>query len=237
MAHPNVTICYTQTLDGRLATARGESQWIGGGESVRLWHALRAQHDAVLVGVGTVLADDPRLTVRHVAGRDPLRIVVDSQLRIPDTAAVLACGAADRTLLATTERASEARQAALRALGAQVLVVPAAEGRVDLAALLALLFQQGVESLMVEGGAAIITSLLRARLVDRMVVCVAPRVMGAGIEAVGDIGVARLADMLALASPTVERYGEDLVLDGRVVYPQAGAASGPNKLIECDNHG
>jgi len=224
MDRPSVTLCYTQTLDGRLATTDGTSQWIGGPESVRLWHALRARHGAIMVGVGTVLKDNPQLTVRHVGGRDPLRVVVDSQLRTPDTAAVLAGGAARGTLLAATERASNARRAALRALGATVLTLTADEsGRVDLPSLLAALHRQGVDSLMVEGGAAIITSLLRARLVDRMVVCVAPRLMGAGIAAIGDLGVARLDQMPALADLKIERYGEDLVLDGQIMYPEQRA--------------
>jgi 5-amino-6-(5-phosphoribosylamino)uracil reductase/diaminohydroxyphosphoribosylaminopyrimidine deaminase/5-amino-6-(5-phosphoribosylamino)uracil reductase len=220
IGRPAVTLCYTQTLDGRLATTDGTSQWIGGPESVRLWHALRSQHDAILVGVGTVQKDNPRLTVRHVIGRDPLRVIVDSELRTPDTAAVLAAGAAHGTLLAVTDRASDARRSAVRALGATLLTLPADEdGRVDLAALLAALHRQGVGSLMVEGGAAIITSLLRARLADRVVVCIAPRLMGAGIEAIGDLGVARLAQMPAIANLKIDRYGEDLVLDGQLIYP------------------
>lgn len=224
MARPSVTLCYTQTLDGRLATADGTSQWIGGPDSLRLWHGLRAQHGAILVGVGTVLKDNPRLNVRHVAGRDPLRVVVDSALRTPDTAAVLAGGAARGTLLATTERAGAARRAALEALGASVLVLPAAaDGRVDLGALLAALAREGIGTLMVEGGAAIVTSLLRARLADRLVVCVAPRLMGAGLAAIGDLGVARLEQMPSIADMAVERYGADIVLDGRLRYPPGDA--------------
>lgn len=218
---PQVTVAYAQTLDGRLATGAGSSQWISGPESLRLAHTLRTSHDAVMVGIGTVLADDPRLTVRLVSGRDPLRVVVDSTLRTPLTAAVLADGAASGTLLAVTAAADPARVDAMRALGARVLRVAAVgDGRVDLPALLAALRRQGIASLMVEGGARLITGLLRAQLVDRMVVTVAPKLLGAGIEAVGDLGITALADAIRLDHVTVERYGADLVLDGKLVYPE-----------------
>jgi 5-amino-6-(5-phosphoribosylamino)uracil reductase/diaminohydroxyphosphoribosylaminopyrimidine deaminase/5-amino-6-(5-phosphoribosylamino)uracil reductase len=217
---PRVTICYTQTLDGRLATVTGHSQWIGGPESVRLWHQLRAQHDAVMVGVGTVLADNPRLTVRHVAGCAPLRVVVDSTLRTPLDAAVLAGSAAARTILAVTGRAPAERCAAARSLGATVLELPAGEtGQIDLAALLAALNERGIGALMVEGGAALITALLRARLADRMVVCVAPSILGAGVEAIGDLGIRDLAHLIRLAGVQVHQEGWDLIVDGSVVYP------------------
>ena len=229
-ARPFVTVSYAQTLDGRLATASGSSRWISGPESLRFAHELRASHDAIMVGVGTVCRDDPRLTVRLVPGRDPLRVVVDSTLRTPPTAAVLADGAAAGTVLAATERAPAERCAAMRALGATVLALPAdADGRVDLGALLAALRGRGVGSVMAEGGAGLITALLRARLVDRLAVCVAPKLLGAGIEAVGDLGIGDLARALALRDVTVTPYGVDLVIDGRVVYPdraEAGEADG-----------
>ncbi|HMQ33695.1 MAG TPA: RibD family protein, partial [Chloroflexaceae bacterium] len=165
---PAVTISYAQTLDGRLATRSGSSQWIGGPESLRFAHELRAGHAAIMVGVGTVLADDPRLTVRLVPGPDPLRVVVDGELRTPLGAAVLRDGAARGTLVACREGADPGRRASIAALGAEVLPLPAGPGGVDLAALLARLAARGVPSLMVEGGARLITSLLRGRLADRL---------------------------------------------------------------------
>ncbi len=217
---PFVTVSYAQTLDGRSATATGSSQWISGPESLRFAHALRASHDAILVGVGTVCRDNPRLTVRLVPGRDPLRVVVDSTLRTPDTAAVLGAEAAPGTLLATTERASVARRAALAARGAAVLLLPeGAGGGVDLTALLASLHARGIRSVLVEGGAAVITALLRARLVDRLAVTVAPKVLGVGIAAVGDLGIHHLDEAVLIKEMIVTAYGVDWVLDGRVTYP------------------
>jgi len=218
---PTVTVSYAQTLDGRLATADGRSQWISGPESLRFTHGLRAAHDAVVVGVGTVCQDDPRLTVRLVEGRNPLRVVVDSTLRLPVASAVLADGAAAGTLLATTERAPAVRRDALSALGATVLTLPHdADGRVDLGALLAELHACQVGSAMVEGGAALITSVLRARLADRLAVCIAPKILGAGIEAVGELGIRDLSRSLTVVDTTVTAYGVDLVLEGSLIYPQ-----------------
>jgi riboflavin-specific deaminase-like protein len=217
---PFVTLSYAQTLDGRLATSTGSSQWISAPESLRFNYELRANHDAIMVGVGTVCKDDPRLTVRLAAGRDPLRVVVDSTLRTPLTAAVLTKGAAPGTIIAVTDRAPAAKRDEVRDLGATVLCLPTnAGGRVDLVALLAALHDLGVGSVLVERGAEMITALLRARLVDRLVVCVAPKILGAGIEAVGDLGIRELARALLMTDTSVTHHGVDLVVDGRVEYP------------------
>ncbi len=217
---PFVTLSYAQTLDGRLATSTGGSQWISAPESLRFSHELRAKHDAIMVGAGTACKDDPRLTVRLVPGDDPLRVVVDSTLRTPLTAAVLANGAAKGTILAVTRRAPVDRCERARSLGATVLSLPNdAEGRVDLSVLLAKLHARGVSSVMVEGGAKLITSFLCNRLVDRLAVCIAPKILGSGIEAVGDLGICELDDSLILSDPSFVSCGRDFILDSRVAYP------------------
>jgi diaminohydroxyphosphoribosylaminopyrimidine deaminase/5-amino-6-(5-phosphoribosylamino)uracil reductase len=222
IVRPTVTVSYAQTLDGRLAAANGSSRWISAPESLRFAHQLRAEHDAVMVGAGTACTDDPRLTVRLVAGDDPLRVVVDSSLRTPLSAAVLANGAAKGTVLAVTERAPTRRREEALSLGATVLELPAdAGGRVDLPALLSELHSLGVRSVMVEGGAALITSFLCERLVDRLAVCIAPKILGRGIEAVGDLGIHDLTNSLILTDTSVTPYGVDLVLDSRVEYPDS----------------
>lgn len=223
---PTVTVSYAQTLDGRLATASGDSQWISCPDSLRFAHELRASHDAVIVGAGTAFKDDPRLTVRHVPGENPLRIIADSTLRTSLTAAVFAGGAAKHTVLAVTDRAPEGRCEEVQALGASVLRLPKnTEGRVDLAALLWALGGMGVASAVVEGGAELITGFLRARLVDRLAVCIAPKVLGRGIEAVGDLGVRELSESLSLTDTSVIPYGVDLILDSRVEYPNGSSGN------------
>ncbi|HKQ09513.1 MAG TPA: RibD family protein [Blastocatellia bacterium] len=217
---PFVTVKYAQTLDGRVATATGDSQWISGPDSLRLAHQLRAEHDAILVGIGTVLADDPQLNVRLASGRDPLRVVVDSRLRTPLTARVLANGAAHHTLIATTSHADRAARQAIERLGAQVVALPASAGSaaVDLRLLLGELRARGVASVLVEGGARIITSLLTRQLVDRLVVAIAPKLIGSGTDAIGDLGIRRLAEALTFSTFITSRLGDDLIFDGRIAW-------------------
>jgi diaminohydroxyphosphoribosylaminopyrimidine deaminase/5-amino-6-(5-phosphoribosylamino)uracil reductase len=212
---PFVTVKFAQSLDGRIATATGDSQWISSQSSLRFAHKLRREHDAIMVGIGTVLRDDPRLTVRLVNGRNPLRVIVDSRLRLPLSARVLAEGAARHTLVAATEMAEPERVRELERLGAEVLRLPANFG-VDLAGLLAELGRRHISSVLVEGGARIVTSLLAARLVNRLVVAVAPKIIGQGTEAIGDLGISRLRDAIVFSTFKTRRLGPDIIFDGRL---------------------
>ncbi len=216
---PLITVSYAQTLDGRLATVGGSSRWISSDESLRFAHKLRASHDAVIVGCGTARRDDPELTVRHVEGENPIRVVVDCSLRTPPSAKVLADGAAKGTILAATEKASEESCEEASSLGAKVLRLPSdADGRVDLHSLMAELHRLGVETAMVEGGATLITSLLRERIVDRVAICIAPKILGRGIEAVGDLGIHDLDRCVALENVSLTQYGPDIVLEADLEY-------------------
>jgi diaminohydroxyphosphoribosylaminopyrimidine deaminase / 5-amino-6-(5-phosphoribosylamino)uracil reductase len=215
---PFVTVKFASTLDGRIATRTGDSQWISGPASLRLAHQLRRENDGILVGIGTVLADNPRLTVRLVNGRDPLRIVIDSRLRIPVTARALQEGAAHHTLIATTDRADPMRIRELEDLGAEILILPEEVNRagVNFIELFAALGRRRVASVLVEGGAGIITSLLAARLVDRLVIAIAPKIIGQGLEAIGDLGITSLAGALTFSSIKTRRLGDDIIFDGRL---------------------
>ena len=222
---PRVTIHYAQTLDGRIATRTGHSQWISCDASLTLAHELRAAHDAVLVGVDTAVADNPRLTVRLAPGQSPQRIVVDSTLRIPLDLNLCTDNAAP-TLIATTDRAPAERIEAVRGRGATVIVVEQdAIGRVDLADLFGRLVGLGVRSVMIEGGGAVITSALRARLVDRLVVSIAPKVVGDGIAAVNDLNILRMGDALTFTQTRFERLGDDIIFEGRLLSEESGRPS------------
>jgi 3,4-dihydroxy 2-butanone 4-phosphate synthase/GTP cyclohydrolase II len=207
---PYVVLKYAQTVDGRIATRGGDARWISGEAERRISHGLRAACDAVLVGVGTAILDDPQLTVRMVPGPSPLRVVLDSTLRLPSTARVLDDRAG--SVVITTELSSEADRAALRTRAVRVHVVEAGPRGVALASALRTLRALGVSSLLVEGGARVITSFFVEKLVDRLVVGIAPTIMGTGIEAVGDLGVARVAESVHLTNRSVHQAGGDLLV-------------------------
>ena len=214
---PFVTVKFAQSLDGRLATATGNSQWISSPSSLRLAHKLRREHDCVMVGIGTVLADDPQLTVRLIDGCNPLRVVLDSHLRIPSTARLLHEGA-QRTLIATTLKADSGRFRELEALGVELMTVPGVEAGsgIDLPELLRTLGRRGVASVLVEGGAGLITSMLAARLADRLVVVVAPKLIGRGIESIGDLGTTNVNEAITFSSVETRKLGPDVVFDARL---------------------
>ena len=210
---PSVTVHYAQSLDGRIATRTGHAQWISCPESLRLQHELRASHDAVLVGVGTAVADDPRLTVRLVEGRSPVRIVVDARLRLPLTAKLVSGARETPTWIVTRDDAERRRADALRELGVELIELPAAEnGYPDPKEMLRAVGKRGVTRLLVEGGATVAAMLLRAGLTDRIAWFRSGAVMGGdGIPAVEAYGVDRLADMAQFERRGVTRLGADLL--------------------------
>jgi len=212
---PFITLAYAQSLDGSIAGKGHRPLRLSGAPALRLTHELRAAHDAILVGIGTVVTDDPRLDVRHVAGANPRPIVVDSGLRLPEASRLLEKGRS--AWVATTERAGAEAAERLETLGAEVLRLPALDnGWVDLEALMTKLAARGTSHLLVEGGARILTSFLKARLADYVVLTVAPRFVG-GLSAVAD---GELTPCPRLSSWQSERVGDDLVLGGELSWPQ-----------------
>ncbi|HUY96153.1 MAG TPA: bifunctional diaminohydroxyphosphoribosylaminopyrimidine deaminase/5-amino-6-(5-phosphoribosylamino)uracil reductase RibD [Verrucomicrobiae bacterium] len=215
---PQVTLKFAMSLDGKLATTGGESRWITGPESRRRAHLLRHQHDAVLVGSGTVLADDPELSTRlERPARQPWRVVADGRLRTPASAKVLR-GGGRPTLVATSADAPRDARAALEAAGAELIELTAIDGHLDLRELARHLGAGGCTSLLVEGGSTLLGSCLAQGLVDRVAAFVAPVLVG-GVGApgaIGGAGVGQLADAVRLRRFTAEALGADLLLSGAI---------------------
>ncbi len=219
---PFVTAKWAMTLDGRIATRSGESRWISGEASRVLAHQIRATSDAILVGIGTVLRDDPALTARtRGAARSPRRIVLDSTLRISLRARVLAQDGAPVTI-ATTTRAETSARRALEALGVEVLVADGPAGRVDLGALLQELGRRGVLSLLVEGGSAVHGAFMDTGLVDKVLIFIGPQIVGGPAPSpVGGTGVEALAHAWRLMRTSVRQVDQDVVIEGHVSRPDA----------------
>lgn len=210
---PWVTLKWAQTLDGQVATRTGDSRWITGEEARRHAHRLRSWHDAVVVGIGTALADDPRLDVRLVEGREPWHVVLDPLLRLSDGAHLVKRG---QTLLLCRREASPERRDRWESLGVQVAPVPGQGELLDLHAVLDVLGAHPFQSVFVEGGPTVLTSFLREGLANRIAVFIAPRILGAGKGAVGELGAALVSQAVQLREAEMTAVGEDWCVTGLV---------------------
>ncbi len=218
---PYVILKSAVTLDGKTATSTGHSQWITNAASRAHVHQLRDKVDAVVVGIGTVLKDNPCLTTRldDGGGRDALRVVVDSRLQIPADAALLHLDSRAGTLIATTSQAPTDRSTALVRDNVEVLPVAERAGRVDLAALLRELGRRGIQSLLLEGGAVLNQAFLEEGLVDRLMIFVAPKVLG-GSDGKGIFagrGAASLSQAVQLRDIRTSRFDDDILIEGEVM--------------------
>ncbi len=217
---PFVLLKVAASLDGKIATVTGESRWISNERSRLLVHQLRDQMDAVMVGINTVLRDDPSLTTRLPggAGKDPLRIVVDSCLRIPLDAKLLTSSSTACAIIATTANAPREKRAQLETRGAKVLVVEGAGPRVPLGPLMDLLGSLQITSLLLEGGGELHDAALRAGIVDKVLFFLAPKLIGGRVAptAIGGEGCARLAEAVTLERVRVQMLDGDLCVEGYV---------------------
>jgi 3,4-dihydroxy 2-butanone 4-phosphate synthase/GTP cyclohydrolase II len=215
-ARPAITLAYAQSLDGCIASEVGASTEISNRYSRVLTHCLRAAHDALLVGVNTVIVDDPQLNVRLVPGENPVPVIADSGLRIPHDVQLLH-QTGGHPIVAATRDACQAKGAALADLGAEVVRVGAnPDGTVDLGALFEKLHARGIRSVMVEGGAKIITSVLVAELADQLVLTISPHFLG-GVRSVEPLCGRGRGQRPELDDVFCERIGSDLVVQGELL--------------------
>ncbi len=211
---PFVVLKLAQSLDGRIATQTGQSRWLTSDKARTFAHALRARYDAVVVGAGTIRVDNPQLTVRHVKGKNPRRIVVTTSPNLSTRSHVFSGNSDGNTVVATTREVigrgaySAVTTWAIRSRG----------GRLDLGNLLERAASEGMTSILVEGGNQLATSLLKAKLVDKLYLFLAPMIIGAGKDAVGDLSVRRLTDAVKFKEYGFKKLGQDMLFWG---YPEA----------------
>jgi diaminohydroxyphosphoribosylaminopyrimidine deaminase / 5-amino-6-(5-phosphoribosylamino)uracil reductase len=212
---PYVTYKCAMTLDGKIASSTGESRWISSQQSRKYVHRMRSHNDAVMVGIDTILTDNPLLTVRHVKGRNPLRIIVDSNLRTPASVRILSGTLAKKTIIATTIRELAAHQHYLQS-GATVLVCNSQDNRVDLRDLLKKLGMLGVQSILLEGGSRLAGDALTRGLIDECVFFYAPKVIGSdGFSPFSITGITEMNKSLAFTNLSVRRMGSDILVNAR----------------------
>ncbi len=211
-----LTLKLGQTLDGRIATGDGMSRWITGEPARRHAHRWRSWVDGIMVGAGTVIADNPAMTVRHVKGRDPRPIVVDGRLRCTASARVFD---GRDPILVTAIGSSAVAQQSFVTRGVQIWACPAEDGLINLRQLAARCGAAGMTQVIVEGGSTLAAAMLAAGAIDDVMIYVAPRFLGGdAVAAIGDLGIAELAATPTLADVRTKRLGEDLLVTGRVLY-------------------
>ena len=217
---PFVILKVASSLDGKIATRNGESQWMTGEASRRFVHRLRDQVDGVIVGIGTVLKDDPMLTARIKGGKDPYRVILDSRLRIPEETKVVKISPT-RTIIATTELAPRERVENLEKEGVQVLTFESKQGRVDLKSCLSKLGEMEMITLLVEGGSQINGSFLDEGLIDKIIFFLSPKLIGdpQALGIFGGHGVINLKEAILLSELKVRKVAEDILVEGYVIPP------------------
>ncbi|MEE4608100.1 MAG: bifunctional diaminohydroxyphosphoribosylaminopyrimidine deaminase/5-amino-6-(5-phosphoribosylamino)uracil reductase RibD [Desulfobacteraceae bacterium] len=214
---PFVVLKCAATLDGRIATRTGDARWVTGPTARERVHQLRSRMDAILVGVGTVIADDPQLTARlpDGSGRDPLRIILDARLETPPEARMLGLDSSAETLIVCAKDADPAHRQRLEAAGARLLAAPLAHGRIDLKALMPRLGAMQLTSLLLEGGARVAASALAQKVVDKVMFFYAPKILGGeGVPICQGPGPERMVDALAVHDLRLERIGDDVLFTG-----------------------
>jgi len=218
---PLITLKIAQTLDGFLAAADGSSQWISGKQSRNKVHEWRREYDAVMVGRTTAMADNPNLTVRHVSGRQPKRIVIDGPFELPRTLNLFSDKFEEKTIILTWNKdaSKEAADPMLKLLAqnyfrGDIIQTSKEDGHVDLREAFKILGEKGITSVLVEGGQQLSSALIKQGLVDKLCVFIAPKMLGSGTRSVLNIGINKMSEIAELKEVTWEKVGEDMLLTG-----------------------
>ena len=211
---PFLTLKLAITLDGKIAAPDGKSKWITGKKTRKRIHQLRSWSDAVLIGVNTVLADDPMLTIYDIKGSNPLRVIIDSRLRTPENAKVLSD---KNVVIATTNKADEKKRSLFSQRCIEVLKFDSKNGHVPLYEVLIKLGEKNITSLLCEGGSILASSLLKEKLIDKIIFTIAPKILGGGYDAVKGLDIKSLDEAIRLKDIEVETINDDVVITG---YPE-----------------
>ena len=209
---PFVVVKSAMSMDGKIATRTGDSKYITGREARKYVHQLRSELDAIMVGINTILKDNPLLTVRLVKGRNPIKIVVDSHLKIPLNAKVIKDPT--KLVIATTKNAPKAKMKKLQQKGVNVLIIDSKRGKVDLDKLMKQLGKLEITSIMVEGGAELNSEAIKSGIVDKILFFLAPSVIGEGLGAIGDLGIKKVDRSIKLKHLSSRRIGKDILVEG-----------------------
>jgi len=215
---PFVTAKCAATLDGRIATANGDSKWVTGPEARAEAHELRHRHDAIIVGIDTVLTDNPGLTTRREGqpGQDPIRVIIDPDARLPETAKMLTQPSDAETWVLMDEKTEPAKQKKLLTAGVRLLPLAATHGRFDMAEVMVMLGENNISSVLVEGGGAVLGSALREGVVQKIAFFYAPKLLGGddGIPICRGRGAEMMADAMEIDDLTVRPLGSDILMEG-----------------------
>ena len=209
---PFVIVKVAMSLDGRIATSTGSSKYITSREARTYVHGLRSEVDAVMVGLNTVLRDNPELTPRLVKGKDPMKIVVDSKLKIPKSCNLMKEPA--KLIIAATNKAPKSSIKRLQHKGATVIIAKSKNGMVDLEDLMKQLGKHEITSVMIEGGSQLNSSAIKAGVVDKVLIFTAPKLIGNGIGAIGSLGIKKISNAIDIKNPVCRRIGNDMMVEG-----------------------
>jgi len=217
---PFVMIKCAATLDGRIATKTGNSKWISNEESRKFVHQLRHASDAIMIGIGTINVDNPMLTTRleGMSGKDPKRIILDSRLSISEDATVLNLKSASETIVVSGQDVSADKLLRIKDKGAKVIQLPLKDGRIDLNLLMSELGKLRITSILIEGGGTVIASALKAKIVDKVMFCYAPKILGGddGVPICKGAGPDLMSESIRVKNIEVRRFGDDVMIEGYI---------------------